>query len=304
MFRRGLIIPMVLAVVPVAAAAWVFSPAILDDFTGSKPTSQSALTDLDALKPRDGSARAAAFDVALIEPNGVSVFAGTAPANATVTVTADGVPIGTAKADGHGEWTLTSDHRFANKDPLLELSTRFDQQQVAASVPTETRASAANDPSRRLMRNFESLVAAAREPEQPKQAQAAAVRAPVPIPIQFVYRQAEFTDQGRKAAELLAEYLKLKKPESIILTGHADERGSDAFNLELSRQRLETVAGYLKQNGFEGRLVLIPRGSSEPYQGVDRTGFDRNTLWQLDRRVELELGAEAQQHRLGVAKRH
>jgi len=311
MFRRGLIIPMMLAAVPVAAAAWVFSPAILATVTGSKPVAQSAklqgaeqLSGLDALNARDGASQTAGFDVARIERDGLSVFAGTAPAHSTVTVMADGVPIGTVKADEHGEWTLMSNHRFANSNPVLDLSTRLDRQQAAVSGSPQTRASAADvDPSRRMMRNFENLVAAAREPETSTRAQAV-VHAPVPIPIQFMYRQAVFTESGRKAAELLAEYLKLKKPESIVLTGHADERGTDAFNMELSRQRLETVAGYLKEHGFEGGLVLVPKGSSEPYQGVDRADFDRHTLWQLDRRVELDLGAEAQQHRLGLAKKN
>lgn len=309
MFRRGLVIQFLLGAVPVAAAAWVLSPAFLDFSTKPAVSRQDApgLTDLDALKPRDGTAKTAAFDVARITSDGLSVFAGSAPAHATVTVMADGVPVGTAKADEHGEWTLLSDRRIARQDPVLGLSTRLDAQPLSRvskdRAASDSGAAAADvTPSRRMMRDFEDLVAAAREPEQPDRAQAA-VRAPVPIPVQFVYREATFTDEGRKAAELLAEYLKLKKPESIVMTGHADERGSDAFNLELSQQRLETVATFLRENGFEGRLVLVPKGSSEPYQGVDRTSFDRHTLWQLDRRVELELGTGAQPHRLGAANR-
>ncbi len=305
MFRRGLIIPMMLAAVPVAAAAWIFSPAILENMTGSRPPVQSAglqgvaLPDLDALTPRAGGTQSLGFDVARVERNGWSVFAGTAPAHSTVTVTADGAPIGTAKADERGEWTLLSDHRFAKTNPVLGLSARFEQPPAVESGSAETRAAAGHaDPAKRMMRDFENMVAAAREPEKPSRTQAA-VRAPVPIPIQFEYRQAVFTEKGNKAAELLSEYLKLKKPESVVLTGHADERGTDAFNMELSRQRLETVAYYLKENGFEGKLVLIPKGRSEPYRGVDRTTLDRDTLWQLDRRVELVLGAEAK----GVAKR-
>ncbi len=97
--------------------------------------------------------------------------------------------------------------------------------------------------------------------------------------------------------ELLLEYLKIKQPDSVVLTGHADERGSEAFNLELSRDRLDAVADYLKANGFTGNLMLVPKGSSEPYQGVDRSRLDRHTLWQLDRRVELQLDADIAPHR-------
>lgn len=319
MFRRSLIIALILAVVPVVAAAWVWSPVLLEAFPDPKPTPPSGgskqvaaeIPDLDALKPRDGTAKTATFDVARVDPGGWSVFAGTAPANSNVTVTADGVPIGTSKADERGEWSLVSEHRFSHGDPVLGLSTQFEpptqkpvasQQESPAAEqrPAEPRSTVAGaDPSGRMMRDFESLVAAAREPKQPERPQAT-VRAPVPIPIQFVFRRAEFTDEGRNAVALLSEYLKLKKPESIVLTGHADERGREVFNLILSRRRLETVADYLKQNGYSGRLVLVPKGSSEPYRGVDRTALDRRTLWQLDRRVELDFDAEKQPpHRLG-----
>lgn len=307
MFRRGLIIPVLLAALPVAAAAWVFSPTVFDAAPEPQPSTQPqsrqsaalATPDLEALKPREGAAQTPGFDVARISPDGWSVFAGTAPPNSTVTVTADGKPIGTAKADERGEWTLLSDYEFKNLDPVLGLSTRHepDKPQLAGRRGAETKAAAGKlDPPARMMRDFEDLVASARRPEQSAGSQTA-VRAPVPVPIQFVFRQAEFTDEGRKAAELLGEYVKLKRPESIVLTGHADERGSEAFNVELSRQRLETVAEYLRRNGYQGGLVLIPKGSSEPYQGVDRTTLDRHTLWQLDRRVELVLGAEVQPHR-------
>lgn len=312
MFRRGFIIPVLLAVLPVAAAAWVYSPTFFrtaSDASTEAParipqTAALKTPDLEALEPRDGTSELEpGFDIARISPDGWSVFAGTAPPNSTVTVTADGEPIGTAKADPHGEWTLLSDHQFSNRDPDLGLAARTDNLRSGgepgpAGRPEDNANFATADlaPPARMMRDFEDLVAAARRPE-PRGEQHAAVRAPVPVPIQFVFRKAEFTEEGRKSAELLGEFLKLKNPESIVLTGHADERGDEAFNIALSRQRLETVAAYLRESGYQGRLVLIPKGSSEPYQGVDRTAFDRHTLWQLDRRVELELGTEVQPRR-------
>ena len=297
-----------LAALPVAAAAVVLSPAFLGPAPDQPSTTQSAtperaalaVPDLDALKPRDGSASAPAFDVARISPDGWSVFAGSAPPNSTVTVTADGKPVGTVKADGRGEWTLVTEHEFASKNPVLGLSTSAaDAVQMADPgyrQPESKAAAGGPDPSTSMMQNLESLVAAARDPKQPSRSQVA-VRAPVPVPIQFVFRKAALTEDGRKAMELLLEYLKIKQPDSVVLTGHADERGSEAFNLELSRDRLDAVADYLKANGFTGNLMLVPKGSSEPYQGVDRSRLDRHTLWQLDRRVELQLDADIAPHR-------
>jgi outer membrane protein OmpA-like peptidoglycan-associated protein len=113
------------------------------------------------------------------------------------------------------------------------------------------------------------------------------VRRSIPVPITFVFNEAQFTSDGRKAADLLLEYLKLKSFKKIALTGHADERGSDELNMSLSRDRLETVAEFLKQGGFSGDLELVPKGKTEPYTGVVRSEYNLEELYQLDRRVEL-----------------
>jgi outer membrane protein OmpA-like peptidoglycan-associated protein len=111
----------------------------------------------------------------------------------------------------------------------------------------------------------------------------------IPVPIQFVYRRATFTDQGDRAAHLLLEFLKASRIEEVTLSGHADERGTEELNMRLSRERLEAVRDYLREGGYEGRFVLIPKGESEPFTGVDRHTVAIEDLYQLDRRVELHL---------------
>lgn len=109
----------------------------------------------------------------------------------------------------------------------------------------------------------------------------------VPIPIKFVYRKATFTPDGLKAVELLLSYVKLKKFDAITLSGHADPRGTDQHNMTLSERRLQAVTRFLKEGGFQGRVVLVPKGESDPFVGVDRNNFPIEELYQLDRRVEL-----------------
>jgi outer membrane protein OmpA-like peptidoglycan-associated protein len=113
--------------------------------------------------------------------------------------------------------------------------------------------------------------------------------AAIPLPIMFVYDEAEFTSEGRRAATLLLEYLQLKRLNSISLTGHADERGSGPFNMDLSRERLDAVANFLREGGYAGKLDLIPKGETEPYAGIDRNKYAESDLFQLDRRVELRV---------------
>jgi outer membrane protein OmpA-like peptidoglycan-associated protein len=108
-----------------------------------------------------------------------------------------------------------------------------------------------------------------------------------PVPITFVFREATPTESGRKAAALLLEYVRLKGYATLQLSGHADERGSEQFNMQLSKSRLDIVADVLRKGGFRGELVLTPKGRTEPYAGVDRRNFTVDELYQLDRRVEL-----------------
>jgi len=277
----------------------------------------------------------ASFDIARIDPKGVSVFAGRAEPGARVTVMGDGQAIGTAEADDNGEWTLATEHEFADADPKLALRTksaaqaeaedkaeaarRAKEKPIVAAEEDKSRSSGATAVTSQMLENLRGMVndarneseaneVAAASPEQMPQDSdddsvetdhAAAVKAAlpvhsepspvksVPLPIMFVFNEATMTDEGREAASLLLQYLKLKHFGAITLTGHADERGTNALNMSLSSERLETVAQFLKDNGYEGRLTLVPKGETEPFTGVDRDEFSQDDLYQLDRRVEL-----------------
>jgi outer membrane protein OmpA-like peptidoglycan-associated protein len=295
----------------------------------------------------------AVFDVARIDPNGTSVFAGHTDPGSQVTIKADGKEIGTATADENGEWTFITEQKFASADPTLGVSIKPASEsgkQAAATAPGKSepakaetkRAEAAPEAAKPhtarevtagLLNDLKGMVDAARsgkpepvpapaaappasppatvpqtsapqqgQPEKTQTAQAPPggagavklsvengepVRKSIPVPVTFVFNEATFTDDGQKAAALLLEYLKLKSFKKVMLTGHADERGSDELNMELSRERLQTVADFLKAGGYSGELDLVPKGKREPYLGVVRSDYNQEELWQLDRRVEL-----------------
>ena len=111
----------------------------------------------------------------------------------------------------------------------------------------------------------------------------------VPVPLKFIYRKAELTKDGKKAASLLLEYVRLKGFKAITLSGHADERGSKALNMDLSLSRLHTVARYLRKGGYGGGIELVAKGEAEPFSQVNRSKFLQEELWELDRRVELRM---------------
>jgi outer membrane protein OmpA-like peptidoglycan-associated protein len=108
-----------------------------------------------------------------------------------------------------------------------------------------------------------------------------------PIPINFVFAQSTFTPEGDKAASVLLACLKSENYRRVVLSGHTDKIGAAAYNMALSKRRLDAVASYLRQGGFSGELVLQPKGKSEPFQPDDPTAYSEDELNQLNRRVVL-----------------
>jgi outer membrane protein OmpA-like peptidoglycan-associated protein len=319
--------------------------------TKSEPKPAAAVDEAQQLRdalspPTDSASGAPSFDIARIDPDGTSVFAGRAEPRSAVTITADGKEIGTVQADENGEWTFTTDAKIPNPDAKLALFKAPPGKVLADAAPQqagvkseEPKQQTAGAVTSNMLKNLEGMVAEARSGAQkpdvaaappvpeptPEDRTAAAPIAPppanpaaeertaaadptvatptpaplrpaapaahastsVPVPVTFIFNEATLTSDGRKAAALLLEYLQLKRFPKVTLTGHADERGTHELNMNLSRERLDTVASFLREGGFQGQLELIPKGKTEPYTGVVRGDFSQEDLWQLDRRVEL-----------------
>ena len=251
------------------------------------------------------------FDVIRLDPEGASVFAGIAGANQRVTILINGREFASALADSDGQWAIVIERPFATGQVELALIAsgpeqgRTNRGQVihmtvaaprVASLPPEVRAHKTAQPlapkleadAKQALRRFEEFVdrarATAHEASTPP-----SIQAPVPVPITFFTDEAVMTPDGNKAARLLADYLRITKSQAIALTGHADSRGPEGYNLELSRRRLAAIEQFLRTAGFEGGLKLVPLGETVPYRLVDRSKLTREQMYQLDRRVELQV---------------
>lgn len=221
---------------------------------------------------RTAVAESSKFDVVRIDPEGASVFAGRAPANARVTVLANGQPVATATANASGEWSSVIERSFPSGEVKLSLRTAPGGQ-GPETAGQSVQITIAARPSRP-------------EPADTKvAAKARAVSAPSPIT--FVYDEDTLTEPGRKEIAALTEFLRQRRFETITLTGHADSRGSDEYNMELSRRRLESVTRFLRAAGYTGKVVLMPMGKREPFATAQREGMSKEDAFQLDRRVEL-----------------
>lgn len=290
MYRIAIAVAAVLAVLATIIVRYDFARFLLSD---GVPQASTAETTKAPSPPNAGLPRAVArdtkqpdqprdrqsltFDVARIDPEGASVFAGQAPPNSQVTILANGEPVAEATADASGAWVAITERKFPPAEYEFSLRAKSAERK---EVTEGQRARVVLAPTAR--------------PGAPPQVFAAATlqakaAAPTLKPITFVYNEATLTPEGRKAVGMLAEHLMSQRSQSVSLSGHADERGSDQYNLELSRQRLDVVAGYLRSRGFSGQLELLAKGKSEPFGEIDRRSLSKDDVFQLDRRVQLRL---------------
>jgi peptidoglycan-associated lipoprotein len=121
----------------------------------------------------------------------------------------------------------------------------------------------------------------AREAEERSRAVAADLAAMINFDYdQALVRQADQATLDRKAVILIAN-----PNVKVRISGHADERGSDEYNLALANRRAAAAKRYLENKGVEGsRLDVISYGEERPLNpGSDEAAFAQN------RRDEFEV---------------
>lgn len=94
----------------------------------------------------------------------------------------------------------------------------------------------------------------------------------------FDYDQHDLTAEGRSTVERQAQWLKQYANVSIVVEGHADERGTREYNLALGEKRATTVRNYLIANGVDaGRVQVISYGKERPaVMGSDDQSWAQN----------------------------
>ena len=96
----------------------------------------------------------------------------------------------------------------------------------------------------------------------------------------FNYDSAVLTPEGRRTLERQAEWLRLFPEHSIMIEGHADERGTREYNLALGERRATAARDYLIAFGMDSsRLNTTSYGKERPYA----LGHNEES-WSLNRR--------------------
>jgi peptidoglycan-associated lipoprotein len=83
--------------------------------------------------------------------------------------------------------------------------------------------------------------------------------------IYFDYDESTLTDDTRDKLSRNADLLKSRTEFSVTIEGHADERGTNEYNLALGERRANAVRDYLGSLGVSGdRLRTISYGEERP----------------------------------------
>lgn len=101
--------------------------------------------------------------------------------------------------------------------------------------------------------------------------------------IYFLYDSSDVQPEYIPVINNHANYLASNPGKTIVLEGHADERGSPEYNIALGEQRAKAVVKLMKLQGAKDEQIQIVSFGEEKPQAL---GHD-DSAWQQNRRVEI-----------------
>jgi outer membrane protein OmpA-like peptidoglycan-associated protein len=105
--------------------------------------------------------------------------------------------------------------------------------------------------------------------------------------ILFPFNSTDILPAGKTNLQELANSLEKYPNSDILIVGHTDSVGTDAYNLDLSQRRAQAASAYLQSLGVPAtRLQTLGKGEAEPGQSNDTEEGRART-----RRVEVAIYA-------------
>jgi peptidoglycan-associated lipoprotein len=105
-----------------------------------------------------------------------------------------------------------------------------------------------------------------------------AVKADLAAMINFEYDQATVRSSDQGILDRKAAILGANPNVRVQISGHADERGSDEYNLALGNRRAAAAKRYLENKGIDAsRMEVVSYGEERPLNpGHDETAYAQN----------------------------
>ena len=106
--------------------------------------------------------------------------------------------------------------------------------------------------------------------------------------VYFDFDQSALRDDARKSLATDALWLEKYPSIRILVEGHCDDRGTEAYNLSLGDRRANAAREYLASLGVDGtRVQVVSYGKERPF-----CQQDTDTCWQENRRGHFVVTAK------------
>jgi OOP family OmpA-OmpF porin len=115
----------------------------------------------------------------------------------------------------------------------------------------------------------------------------------------FDFDKAVLKPEGKAAidSEIISKLKDVQKLELVLVTGHTDPIGTQAYNQKLSERRADAVRDYLVSKGVaKDKIETLGMGKTQPVPGVvckQKNMKELIACYAPDRRVEVEVKGEA-----------
>lgn len=105
--------------------------------------------------------------------------------------------------------------------------------------------------------------------------------------IHFDYDMSEIRPDAERILRQKVEILRNSPEVRLQIEGHADERGSNEYNLALGNRRAQAVVDFFTNFGLDGnRFSIISYGEEQPLVGASN-----EDAWAQNRRAEFNITA-------------
>jgi OOP family OmpA-OmpF porin len=113
----------------------------------------------------------------------------------------------------------------------------------------------------------------------------------------FDFDKAVLKPEGKAAidSQVVGKLTQVQKLEVVLVTGHTDRLGTDAYNQKLSERRADVVRDYLVSKGVaRDKIETIGMGEKQPLVQCDQKNLKALIeCLQPNRRVDVEVKGEA-----------
>jgi peptidoglycan-associated lipoprotein len=104
----------------------------------------------------------------------------------------------------------------------------------------------------------------------------------------FLLDSTDLSDTARTALQKDVEWMKRWATTKVMVEGHADNRGTNEYNLALGERRASAVRDYIVSLGLAtDRLTIVSKGEEQPF-----CSEDTEACWQQNRRGHFIITAK------------